>query len=273
MIKIPITVVIPVKNEEINLPHCLKQLIEFAQVIVVDSNSTDHTLTIARQFDTEIYIFNWNGKFPKKRNWALRNIEVNNDWILFLDADEYLTDEFKEELAEKIKDPHINGFWVTYDNYFMGKKLHYGDKMKKLPLFRKGKGEYEKIEEEFWSHLDMEVHEHPIIDGYIGKMRNSIIHNDYKGLEHYINRHNAYSSWEAKRYLQLKNSESSPLNLRQKIKYKLIKSGILPIIYFFGSYILNCGFLDGKQGYYFARYKGNYFFQIQTKIIEFSRNQ
>lgn len=268
MSEIPVTIIIPVKNEEINLCNCLNRIMQFNQVIVIDSSSIDQTPIIAKQFRVDYYNFLWNGKFPKKRNWALQNLKINNEWVFFLDADEYLTDHFISELVEKIKDPKINGYWINYQNYFIGKKLKYGDKMKKLPLFRKGKGEYEKIEEDLWSHLDMEVHEHPIINGIIGQIKSPIIHSDYKGLENYIARHNAYSSWEAKRYLQLTNTGFSGLNFRQKIKYKLITTGTLPFIYFLGSYIFKLGFLDGKEGYYLAKYKANYFFQIQTKIIE-----
>ena len=150
----------------------------------------------------------------------------------------------------------------------MGKELKFGDKMKKLALFKKGSGEYEKIQEDSWSHLDMEVHEHPIIKGEIGKITSPIIHKDYKGLEHYIARHNAYSTWEAKRYLFLIKSGFKDLTFRQRIKYGFINSGLLPLIYFMGSYIFRLGFLDGIPGYHLAKYKSNYFFQIQTKIQE-----
>jgi len=268
MSEIPVSIIIPVKNEEISLCDCLKRVTLFNQVIVIDSSSTDKTPEIAKQFRVEYYNFLWNGKYPKKRNWALQNLKINNEWVFFLDADEYLTDRFISELVEKIKDPKINGYWINYQNHFIGKSLKYGDKMKKLPLFRKGKGEYEKIEEDLWSLLDMEVHEHPIINGIIGQIKSPIIHNDFKGLENYIARHNAYSSWEAKRYLQLTNNGFSGLNFRQKIKYKLITTRLLPFVYFLGSFIFKLGFLDGKEGYYLAIYKANYFFQIQTKIIE-----
>jgi len=144
--------------------------------------------------------------------------------------------------------------------------MKYGDKMKKLALFKKNKGEYEEIKEDSWSHLDMEVHEHPIIKGSVGKLTNPIMHKDYNGLEHYINKHNAYSTWEANRFLQIESN--SNLNKRQKLKYQFIKLGILPFVYFVGSYILKFGFLDGKEGYYLSKYKSNYFFQIQTKIKE-----
>lgn len=266
--KIPLTVIVPVKNEEKNLPKCLERLTDFDQVMVIDSGSMDGTPDIVKKFGFEYHLFTWDGRFPKKRNWALRNLSINNEWVLFLDADEYITPEFKAELKSKIQDINFNGYWVIFNNYFMGKLLKHGDQFKKLPLFRLGKGEYEKIEEDSWSHLDMEVHEHPVIEGNIGLFRSSIIHNDFNGLEHYIAKHNAYSSWEARRFIKLRESGFKELNNRQKLKYSLIGFGIMPIAYFLGSYILKLGFLDGKAGYYLARYKSQYFFQIQSKIKE-----
>ena len=272
MIKLPVTVIVPVKNEEINLPHCLECLKDFDQVLVVDSSSTDQTPFIAKKYGAEYHNFQWNGQFPKKRNWALQNLHIINNWVLFLDADEYISRDFIEELAKKITIPEINGYWLTYQNHFMGKNMKFGDTMKKLPLFRVGTGEYERIEEDSWSHLDMEIHEHPIITGRIGKIKKPVTHQDYKGLEHYVDRHNAYSSWEAKRYFQLKQNRYKGFTFRQKLKYSLLETGLLPIVYFVGSYIFKFGFLDGLEGYYFSRYKANYFFQIQTKIVELKKH-
>lgn len=268
MNKIPVSVVIPVKNEAKNISRCLKLLEEFTEIMIVDSGSTDDTCAIAKSLGAKIITFNWNGQFPKKRNWVLRNIKLKNDWVLFLDADEFLTPEFKKELMQKIKENKNIGYWVRYHNFFMGKQLKHGDPFKKLPVFKVGAGEYEFIEEDSWSHLDMEVHEHPILHGKIGELKSPVIHRDYKGLEHYISKHNAYSSWEAKRYLKLKEKKFPGLNSRQRMKYRLMGMGLLPIFYFMGSYILKLGFLDGKEGLWFARYKANYFFQIQTKIEE-----
>lgn len=271
MQKIPVTVIIPVKNEEKNLPKCISKLGDFAQIIVVDSGSTDQTPSIATNFGAEYQLFNWDGKFPKKRNWALRNLKINNEWVLFLDADELISEEFINELTEKIKVPGMNGYWLNYQNYFMGRKLTHGDIFTKLALFRVGTGEYEKIEEDSWSHLDMEVHEHPIIEGKVGQIKSPIDHNDYRGLEQYINRHNAYSTWEARRFLALEQQGFTNLTSRQRIKYKLMKTGLLPIAFFLGSYVLKLGFLDGLPGYYWARFKAHYFMQIQTKLQEFKR--
>ena len=274
MKKINVTVVVSVKNEEINLPKCLKELSDFSEVIVVDSNSTDSTPKIVDSFGFKLINFSWNGKYPKKRNWTLLNVKIKNDWILFLDADEFLTVPFKKELSAKILTKTHCGFWLNYNNFFMGKEIRYGDKMKKLALFKKDAGLYEKIEEDSWSHLDMEIHEHPILNGSVGQIKSPIVHNDYKGLEHYIQRHNSYSTWEAKRFISLsKKNNTTNLNNRQLIKYKLISLGLLPVVYFFASFVLKLGFLDGKYGYRLAKYKSSYFFQVQTKIIELKKNK
>ncbi len=266
--KIPVTVVVPVKNEEKNLPECLKLLGDFSQVMVIDSGSTDRTPEITKEFGYEYHLFEWNGMFPKKRNWVLRNLDIKNEWVFFLDADEFITNDFIQELKHKINDSSVEGFWLNYSNIFMGKQLKHGYPLKKLALFRKGAGEYERIEEDHWSHLDMEVHEHPQLKGKVSQIKTPITHNDYKGLEHYIAKHNAYSSWEANRFLSMEKNTEAKFTRVQKIKYALMKSGMLPFFYFLGAYVLLLGFLDGKAGYYLARYKANYFFQIQTKIRE-----
>lgn len=268
MHKIPVTVIMPVKNEESNLPHCLKILSDFEQVMVIDSGSTDRTVEIAQDFGAEIHQFKWNGHFPKKRNWALRNLSFRNEWILFLDADEFLTPDFIAELRKKIEDPAYVGYIIKFNKYFMGKKLTYGDVFEKVALVKVGAGEYEEIKEDAWSHLDMEIHEHLIVKGKCGVINSKIDHNDFKNLEAYINRHNSYSTWEANRFLNLKSETFQNLNHRQKLKYQFMKWGFLPYVFFFGSYILKWGFLDGAAGFYFAMYKMHYFLQIQTKIME-----
>lgn len=266
MNNVPITVVVSVKNEELNLRSCLKMLERFDQIIVVDSGSTDETTTIATSMGAEVIQFQWNGKFPKKRNWTLKNGNIKNEWVLFLDADEFVSEDFIDEIAAKIKDVNYNGFTIQFQNYFMGKKLKYGYGFKKSALFRRSKGVYEKIDEDLWSHLDMEVHEHPIIEGKVGVINTKVVHKDFKNLDHYIAKHNAYSTWEAHRYLQLQHDKNSHLSLNQKIKYCLLNTGLLPGVYFIGAYFLKLGFLDGKEGFYLARFKSHYFFQIQTKI-------
>lgn len=265
--KIPVTVIIPVKNEEQNLPHCLELLSDFDEVIVVDSNSTDRTQEIVVESGRTFINFKWNGRFPKKRNWVLRNVPIRNNWVFFLDADEFVTDDFLSELKIAIENKECVGFWVHYTNDFLGKILKYGASMPKLPIFRVGVGEYEYIDEKAWSHLDMEVHEHPILNGRIGEIKAPVIHREFRGLAHYIQKHNEYSSWEANRFLNMTNDKGK-LTHRQKVKYFLIDTWLLGPLYFMYSYFYKLGFLDGKMGFIYAVYKMQYFFNVKAKIEE-----
>lgn len=180
---------------------------------MVDSKSTDETTKIATDWGAELINFEWNGLFPKKRNWILQNYKFETDWVLFLDADEKITDTFKEEVKVAIQNENIHGYWIIFNNYFQNRLLKHGIVPRKLALFRIGKGEYERIDEDHWSALDMEIHEHPIIDGPVGQIKTPVIHNDYRGMHHYLARHNEYSSWEAKRFLEL--HRKSPETFKQ----------------------------------------------------------
>jgi glycosyltransferase involved in cell wall biosynthesis len=271
--QLPVTVVIPVRNEERNLPACLAELHRFAKVIVVDSASADRTPTIAREAGAEYLTFTWDGRFPKKRNWVLLNHPFTTPWVLFLDADEYVTPAFVDELADVLPHTAHSGFWLHYTNFFMGRQLRHGIPMRKLSLIRVGTALYERIDEDHWTGLDMEVHEHPIVRGSVGELRSPITHNDYKGLHAYIRRHNDYSSWEAARYSQLRATPASwaAFTPRQQRKYRSLAKWWLAPIYFLHSYVWKLGFLDGFPGLAFALMKAIYFFQIRLKIFEQQR--
>ena len=163
----PVTVIVPIKDEEINLKSCLNHLNRFEKVVIVDSGSTDSSKNIALSVGAEWVQFHWNGRFPKKRNWYLHNHRIETPWVLFLDADEYIDDAFCDELERVLPSTTHSGFWINYDNWFLGRRLRHGDANRKLALFRVGAGEYERIDEDRWSHLDMEVHEHPVLTGTI----------------------------------------------------------------------------------------------------------
>jgi len=264
-----VSVVIPVKNEQANIAHCLERLRDFSEVVVVDSDSTDNTRQIALDHGAKVINFTWNGHFPKKRNWCLQNHKFANPWVLFVDADEYVTDQFVDELRRTLPNTKYVGFQITYRNYFLDRFLRHGESFRKLALFRIGSGLYERIEEDNWSSLDMEVHEHPILNGPIGRLRQPITHQDFKGMEAYLNRHNEYSSWEASRYMALRRGSPNnwkKLTRRQRLKYRLMNSYFLGPLYFFAGYIGKLGLLDGRAGFIFAILKMYYFIQIKCKI-------
>lgn len=267
-----LTIVIPVKNEEQNLPGCLAAIGKgLAQrIVVLDSGSTDNTQTIAFNFGAEIINFEWDGKFPKKRNWFLRNYKLTTKWVLFIDADEYITESFKKELRENLLRDDKVGYWLSYTIYFLGKQLKGGYPLRKLALFCVGAGEYERIEEEHWSKLDMEVHEHPVLNGEIGVIKSKIDHQDFRGVSHYVIKHNEYASWEAGRYLKTIGDPEiwAKWTWKQRLKYRLMRSVLIGPAYFFGSFFLLGGFRDGSRGWAFAILKMSYFTQVYCKIYE-----
>jgi glycosyltransferase involved in cell wall biosynthesis len=272
---LPITVVLPVLNEERNLGECLRRLARFRCVEVIDSGSTDSTREIAVAYGAGLSEFRWNGRFPKKRNWFLRNAKIATPWVLFLDADEYIDDDFCDELQSTLPGtPHV-GFWLSYDNWFLGRRLRHGEPNRKLALFRVGAGEYERIEEDHWSHLDMEIHEHPLLTGSIGEIRARIDHRDDRGIDHWRRKHEQYSAWEAYRTFTLRGAikqEIGALSPRQRLKYASLGKWWLPYAYFAHVYLAKGGFLDGFPGLAFAWEKSRYFRDIGRKLAELERS-
>jgi glycosyltransferase involved in cell wall biosynthesis len=273
---LPITVVIPTKNEERNLARCLAAVGPVAEVIVVDSGSADGTAEIARRWGATFLNFAWNGHYPKKRNWVLQTQRFQTEWVLFLDADEILSEAFRNEIGTAIASRQHDGYWLNYTNYFLGRPLRFGVPQRKLALFKIGSGLYEKIDESWWSPLDMEVHEHPIIAGSLGEIRSPIEHNDFRGIDNFIDRHRSYATWEANRALSLARQtamQTAVMTRRQRVKYANIGRWWYPWMYFIYTYFLRLGFLDGSPGLFYAFYKTWYFLTIRLKIQELRRQQ
>lgn len=273
-----LTIAIPVKNEAANLPACLAAIGKdlAREVVVIDSGSTDGTQKIAADFGATVIQFVWDGQFPKKRNWYLRQHTPSTAWVLFLDADEYLTDTFKNELRQALSAATDKvGFWLSYSIYFGGKPLKGGYPLDKLALFRVGAGEYERIDEDHWSHLDMEIHEHPVLQGPVGRLKARIDHRDFRGVHHWVAKHNEYAGWEAARYLRAKNDPAirHTWTWKQRLKYRLLETPFIGPLFFMGSYFLMGGFRDGARGFAFALLKMGYFTQVYCRIRELRKEK
>jgi glycosyltransferase involved in cell wall biosynthesis len=240
----------------------------------VDSASTDRTAEIARADGAHLVNFEWNGRYPKKRNWLLINHKFKFDWVLFLDADELVDDAFCEVVNSAVRSGRHDGYWLNYANYFAGRPLRYGVAQRKLALFRVGKGLYERIDEDFWSLLDMEIHEHPLINGSVGEIDERIEHKDDRGLAKFIDRHRDYAVWEARRVHLLRRGVGvgwSALTDRQRFKYRHIAKWWYPWSYFAYAYFVKRGFLDAAPGFYYAFFKAWYFLSIRLLILESRR--
>ena len=275
-----LTVVVPVKNEARNLSACLESVRALEHLVVADSNSTDGTLAVATRFGREVMQFAWNGQFPKKRNWILRNYPFKTPWVMFLDADERMTQPFWEELASFLASETADKCDVivcTYDNWFAERMLKHGDPMRKTAVVRVGAAEYERIDEARWSSFDMEIHEHIQAKRADAEheIRARLEHHDMRSLERHWQKHVEYANWEANRYRQLvANPEHwAALTPRQKVKYGHVTRWWLAPVYFAVCYFAKLGFLDGLAGLRFAWFKFRYFRLVREKILEGTTHQ
>jgi hypothetical protein len=195
--------------------------------------------------------------------------------VLFLDADEIIDDAFATAAERAVRSTEYAGYWLNYTNYFLGRPLKHGLPQRKLALFKVGAGLYERIQEDRWSGLDMEIHEHPIIEGPVGEIKERIDHNDDRGIAKFIDRHRDYALWEARRTCLLEEGDSgawTKLTERQNFKYRHIDKWWYSWFYFLYTYAMKAGFLDGRAGFAYAFYKAWYFLTIRLMIGEIRRN-
>ena len=275
---IPVSVIVAVRNEARNLARCLESLREIGEVYVVDSQSTDATLEIARSFGAKVVQFHYQGGWPKKRQWAMESLPLAHDWILLLDADESLTPELVNEIRAAIRNPGYDGYYVALRIYFLGRELrHSGASFYKLSLFRRGKGRYEcRLKEQDASMADMEVHEHVVVDGRATKLKSPLLHHNVESISHYIRKHDAYSNWEAKVWLNPRSGvdELAPsltgtqAQRRRWLRRKFFLLPGSPLAYFLYKYVFCLGFLDGVPGLIYCTFQGIQFFNVKAKIYE-----
>lgn len=275
--KLPVSVIIAVRNEAKNLPRCLQALNEFGEIYVIDSQSTDDTVEIARSQGAHVVQFHYTGGWPKKRQWAMNTLPMAYDWILLLDADETLTPELTEEIRFAILSPAVNGYSIQLRTRFLGRTLCHGDVgLWKLALFRRDKGRYEcRLKEQDASMADMEVHEHVVVEGATAKLRNPLIHHNVESLSRYIQKHDQYSNWESRVLLQRGDDKELPPSLlgmqaqrRRWLKRKLFAVPGSPVLLFLYRYVLCFGFLDGVPGLIYCGFQAVQMFHTKAKIYE-----
>jgi glycosyltransferase involved in cell wall biosynthesis len=275
---LPVTVIIPVRNEARNLPRCLESLREVGEVLVIDSQSTDETCAIADSFGAHVVQFRYHGGWPKKRQWAMDTLPIVHDWILLLDADEVMTPELSREIRKAIQNPEIIGYRIRLQLYFLGKLLRHCDaSFWKLSLFRKGQGRFEcRLKDQDASMADMEIHEHVVVDGPTAELRNPLVHHNVESLSRYIQKHDEYSNWEARVLSRVdESSEEMKASLfgtqaqrRRWLKRKLYRLPGSPVLLFLYRYCFCLGFLDGVPGLIYCTFQAVQMFHTKAKIYE-----
>ncbi|MGH9495672.1 MAG: glycosyltransferase family 2 protein [Candidatus Sulfotelmatobacter sp.] len=279
---LPITVIVAARNEARNLPGCLESLKEVGEVYVIDSQSTDGTPKIAQSHGAHVVQFHYQGGWPKKRQWAMESLPLAYDWVFLVDADEALTPQLAEEIRTVIQNPEIDGYYVALRMFFLGRELrHSGASFYKLSLFRRGKGRFEcRFKDQDRSMADMEVHEHIVLaensKGKTARLKYPLLHHNVESLSHYIRKHDEYSNWDARVWLEGEaGTKDLPPSLfgsqaqrRRWLRRKLFALPGTPILLFLYRYICRLGFLDGIPGLIYCGLQGIQFFHIKAKIYE-----
>ncbi|HSY54121.1 MAG TPA: glycosyltransferase family 2 protein, partial [Opitutaceae bacterium] len=177
--KVPVSVLIPIRNEVANLPRCLASVEWASEIFVVDSQSTDGSIDLAAAAGAQVVQFYFNGIWPKKKNWALENLPFRHEWVLILDADEVMPPGAAEEIGALLAQDGTGcaGFWINRRFMFMGGWLRHAYYPNwNLRLFRHRLGRYEQLVQGVTQSGDNEVHEHILLDGPTGRLHSEMDH-------------------------------------------------------------------------------------------------
>jgi glycosyltransferase involved in cell wall biosynthesis len=274
-----ITAIVLTYNEEIHLERCLESVKKITnKIIVVDSFSTDKTTKIAKKYGAVKLAHSWTNH-SKQFNWALGKLDslTKSDWILRLDADEYLTETLIKQIQQALKNPDLttNGFYFNRRIIFQGKLIKYGGLSSNivLRLFRYGTGKCENR----W------MDEHIKVVGLIQPLKGEIIDENLNSLTWWTDKHNKYASREAVDLLNLEfhfmpHDSIAELNISNSAAlkrwfkehvYSQLPSRFRAFMYFFYRYFIRLGFIDGKAGFSFHFLQGFWYrFLVDAKVTE-----
>ena len=275
-----LSVIILTYNEEIHIRRCLENVKQFAsKVYVVDCFSIDRTAQIAKELGAEVIEHEWPGNQAEQFNWALDNLPITTEWILRLDADEYLLPGLIEELLEKLPviPESVSALSLSLSRAFCGKILHHGivNNIRIIRIFRKGKARYEKrLMDE---HLS-------VLSGETIDMKNQFVDDNRMPIGRFIDKHNGYATREAALLLDaeyhLTNMDSLPQDYGREVEKKRTQKARyarMPLFwrafgYFVYRYIIKLGFLDGKEGFLWDFLQGWWYRTlVDAKVYEIKK--
>lgn len=275
-----LSVIILTYNEEIHIRRCLENVKQFAsKVYVVDCFSIDRTAQIAKELGAEVIEHEWPGNQAEQFNWALDNLPITTEWILRLDADEYLLPGLIEELLEKLPviPESVSALSLSLARAFCGKILHHGivNNIRIIRIFRKGKARYEKrLMDE---HLS-------VLSGETIDMKNQFVDDNRMPIGLFIDKHNGYATREATLLLDaeyhLTNMDSLPQDYGREVEKKRTQKARyarMPLFwrafgYFVYRYIIKLGFLDGKEGFLWDFLQGWWYRTlVDAKVYEIKK--
>ncbi len=241
-----LSIVLITLNEEQNIVPCLESAQWADEIVVLDSGSTDRTVELARRYTDRVLQVAWEG-FGRTKNRAVA--AATHPWVFVLDADERLTPALRQEIEEVLRaDGPYDGYRVARRNFFCGRFIRhlgwYPDYS--IRLFRKDKGRFQ----------ERQVHERVEIQGRVGTLQHPMLHYTYASLSDFLQRLDRYSSLAAQELVK---------QGKRPIWGELIWR---PLLTFLKLYLLQRGFLDGRDGYTLAYLYSVYTFAKYAKARE-----
>lgn len=221
-----VSAVVLTKNAAINLPRCLQSLLWCDEIIVIDNFSTDDTIKISRENKAQVYQRELGDDFASQRNFGLQ--KAQNNWVLFVDADEEVSPLLRQEIIEKTQSQTFyQGFCLKRKDFFHGRWLKYGEtgQISLLRLAKKNAGIWSRPVHEVWQ-----------ISGSVGYLKNPLLHYHQISLGDFLERINRYTSVNAK-YL-----------FDQGRRENIFSMIFFPSVKFVQNYFFKLGFLDGFPG-------------------------
>jgi glycosyltransferase involved in cell wall biosynthesis len=271
---VPVSVLVPTLDEELNLPDCLDSVAWADEVFVVDSYSRDHTVEIARGRGAHVVQHPFES-YSRQKNWALDTLPFRNEWVLIVDADERVTPELRREIASILPKADCAGYYLNRRVVFLGRWIRHAGWYPNwnLRLFRHQLGRYD----------GREVHEHVVIKGPVGYLRNDLLHLDRRGLEAFVARHNRYSTLEAAARFKAECDApdrarlpvgplASPVQRKRFVRERVWpRVPAKPLALFVYMYVLRRGFLDGRAGLALCVFHAFQEFMVGLKLAELRR--
>lgn len=240
-----LSAIVLTKNEEKNIEDCLKSLAFCDEVIVIDSNSSDNTRTIAQKLGAKVFIHPLNNDFAGLRNFGLG--KARNNWVCFVDADERVPDALASEISSVVTDQISNydGFYLKRSDIMWGKELHYGEtrNLKLLRLAKKDRGIWEGRVHEVWK-----------VKGRIGEIEHRLLHYPHPTVAEFLLEINQYSDIRSKELYE------------KGIRAYWWSIILYPKMKFLVNYFLKRGFLDGIHGFVFAIIMSFHSFLVRGKL-------
>jgi len=267
------SIIILTYNEENSLQDCLNHIKFCDDIVIIDSNSNDSTVEIAKKNGARVYINKFKN-FGDQRNFAIEKVKYKYDWVFHLDVDEHFTEDLKNECEESLKDYKFGAFMVPSKMMLYGKWLKYsGDYPVYQMRFHKiGDARFIK-----WGHGQRESD----LKNGLGYFNYPYLHNSFeKGISSWLLKHIKYAEQEAKLFKK-EQSKINFLNLissSKLIRYRELKnlSSILPmkpLLRFLYYYFYRKGFLDGRIGFEYCKMQFLFELMISIKVFEEGNNK